>query len=363
MKDEEEVIENEETIEVPAFQVKEINPDAQIVEEPTEIFEEVKTEEPKQEEVKTEEPKVEEKPTYDDEVIFKVLKEKGIEATNYEDLKPKEQPKLDPETEKFLEYKKETGRSFKDFLETQKDWTAEPKENILMQNLRLENPTLNDKQINRLFEKEYAFDPELDDDDVIMDKEINIERDYQKAIKLLESQKEKYMVRKGLDESVPTEFKEAKQFVDNLQQQQKDFELLVQEVKNDHLVKTEKVFNPSFEGFKFKTGDEKKGFTEVVYKPDNIEEAKTWHSDINNLNQKFFDQTGKVKNDDYYAIAEIARVGLDKFVQHITNTALANKAIEDDKLSKNIKTDTVIKPINQGGSGGGGGYTVKVIES
>lgn len=364
MKDEEEIV-NEEVIETPAFQVREINPNEVVEQVITPVNEEVVIEEqPITEEVviTEEKPEVveEAKPTIDDQTIFQILKEKvGVDFNSYEDLKPKEKIELDAETEKYLEYKKETGRGYADFLETQKDFSQEPKEAVLLKNLRLENPTLNDKQIERLYQREYGYDPEYDDEDTITDKEINIERDYQKGLKLLDAQKEKYMVRKGLDESVPAEYKEAKEIVDNFKKQQGDYELLVQEVKKDFLEKTEKVFNPSFEGFKFKTGNEKTGFDEIVYKPENIVEAKNWHSDMNNLNQKFFDQNGKVINDDYYTIAEIARIGVDRFVNHVANTALANKAIQDDKLLKNIPSS--IRPVQQA-NGQGGGISVRVIE-
>ena len=358
MKDEEEIV-NEEVVEAPAFQIREINPNEEVEPIASIVNEEVVVEEPIAEVKETPAVVEEVKPTIDESSVLSYLKEKGFNAESIEDLKPKEKIQLDAETEKYLEYKKETNRGYADFLETQKDWSAEPKENILRHNLKMENPTLTEAQIERLFKREYEYDAEYDDEDVILDKQINIEKDYQKGLKLAESQKEKYMIRKGLDESVPEEYKEAKVLVDNLKKQQGDYELLVQEAKKDFVDKTEKVFNPSFEGFKFKTGNEKVGFDEIVYKPDNIIEAKNWHSDMNNLNQKFFDQNGKVINNDYYTIAEIARIGVDKFVNHVTNTALANKAIQDDKLSKNIPN--AIRPVQQG-SGQGGGISVRVIE-
>jgi len=86
----------------------------------------------------------------DETAVLNFLKEKGITAEKLEDLKPKEVKALTPEVEKFLEFKEKTGNSsFTDFLATQKDWSQEPKETILLENLKAENPTLNDKQISR----------------------------------------------------------------------------------------------------------------------------------------------------------------------------------------------------------------------
>jgi len=47
----------------------------------------------------------------DDIAVLNYLKEKGFSAEKLEDLKPKESIQLDPEMEKYLEYKKDTGRS------------------------------------------------------------------------------------------------------------------------------------------------------------------------------------------------------------------------------------------------------------
>ena len=297
-----------------------------------EVIEKV-VDEPKAEEKTTEE-KVDEKvdlPIIDEQVILKELNEKyGFDAKSLDDLKPKEIAKLDPETEKFLEYKKETGRGYADFLETQKDFAAEPKENVLLQYLKLENPTLNDKQIERLFKKEYEI-PEFADDDEITDKEIIIERDYQKGLKLLESQKEKYMVPKGLDESVPEDFRKAKEFVDNFTKQQQENQIAYEQTAKDFQAKTDEVFSNNFEGFKVKVGED-----EFSIKPENIEESKKTLSDLSNFDKKFFDETGKLKDPKEYYKALHFAMNPDKVAEHFIKIGMAKQLELDDKESKNI---------------------------
>lgn len=297
-----------------------------------EVIEKV-VDEPKAEEKTTEE-KVDEKvdlPIIDEQVILKELNEKyGFDAKSLDDLKPKEIAKLDPETEKYLEYKKETGRGYQDFLETQKDFTAEPKENVLLQYLKLENPTLNDKQIERLFKKEYEI-PEFADDDEITDKEIYRERDYQKGLKLLESQKEKYMVPKGLDESVPEDFRKAKEFVDNLTKQQQENQIAYEQTVKDFQAKTNEVFSNNFEGFKVKVGED-----EFSIKPENIEESKKTLSDLSNFDKKFFDETGKLKDPKEYYKALHFAMNPDKVAEHFIKIGMAKQLELDDKESKNI---------------------------
>lgn len=291
-----------------------------------------------------EEKPIEEKPieqqdvptNIDDESVIKYLKEKGFNAESLEDLKPKEIAKLDPEIEKYLEYKKETnGRSYQEFLETQKDWNAEPKENILLQNLRLENPTLNDKQIDRLYQKEYVT-TEFADDDEITDKEINIERDYQKGLKLLESQKEKYNVAKGLDESIPEDFKKAKEFADSFLKQQEENKVAFKQTAKDFQAKTDQVFSSNFEGFKVKVGDE-----EFSIKPDDVQETKSTLSDLSNFDKKFFDESGKLKDADGYYKALHFAMNPEKVAEHFINIGMAKQLEIEERESKNVKVDGV----------------------
>jgi hypothetical protein len=271
----------------------------------------------------------------DDESVIKYLKEKGFEAQSLEDLKPKDSAKLDPETEKYLEYRKETGRSYNDFLETQKDWSAEPKENILLQNLRLDNPTLNDKQIERLYDKEYVIS-EFADDDEITDKEINIERDYQKGLALLESQKEKYKSVKGLNESIPEDFVKAKEFADNFIKQQEENKVAFEQTTKDFQAKTDQVFSANFEGFKVKVGEE-----EFSIKPENVQETRNTLSDLSNFDKKFFDESGKLKDAPGYYKALHFAMNPEKVAEHFIKIGMSKQLEIEDKESKNIRVDGV----------------------
>ena len=297
-----------------------------------------------------EQPKAEEKPAeekpaeqqkeaslvIDEQTILKELNEKhGFDAKSLDDLKPKEIAKLDPETEKYLEYKKETGRGYNDFLETQKDWSAEPKENILLQNLRLENPTLTDKQIDRLYEKEYVTS-EFADDDEITDKEINIERDYQKGLALLENQKEKYKSVKGLDESIPEDFVKAKEFADSFIKQQEENKVAFEQTAKDFQSKTDEVFSSNFEGFKVKVGDE-----EFSIKPEDVQEAKSTLSDLSNFDKKFFDESGKLKDAPGYYKALHFAMNPEKVAEHFIKIGMAKQLEIEEKESKNIQVNGV----------------------
>lgn len=292
------------------------------------------------EEISANEEVIENVPTNIDETaVLNFLKEKGITAEKLEDLKPKEVKALTPEVEKYLEFKEKTGNSsFTDFLETQKDWSQEPKETILMENLKVENPTLNQKQLEFLFKKTYEFDEDIDEEDFVMERQINIERDYQKGLKVVEERKQEFMVNRGSDDqSIPEEYRTAKSQIDGLKQQQEEDDKLFSESRADYVAKTEKIFTDNFEGFKIKVGND-----ELVIKPENIQETRTAQSDLNNFNNKFFDEkNGALKDPDGFHKALYFGMNADKIAEHFYNLGKAKLAEDEDKLSKNINTNEV----------------------
>jgi len=227
-----------------------------------------------------------------------------------------------------------------------------------MENLKADNPTLNDKQLEFLYKKTYEFDADIDEEDFVMEREINIERDYQKGLKLLESRKEEYMVPRGSDESIPEDYRIAKTTLDSYAKQQEEDDKLFQENRNDYITQTEKIFTDNFEGFKVKVGNEKTGFEELTIKPENISEAKKAQSDLNNFNNKFFDpKTGKLIDSQGFHKALYFGMNADKIAEHFFNLGKSKLAEEEDKLSKNITTESA-----RNIPGGNSSITVKVVQ-
>jgi hypothetical protein len=293
----------------------------------------------------------------DENLAFEFIKKtRGLDVESIDDLlKPKESKKLSPEVEKFLEFTEKTGNTnYNDFLATQKDWGVESKDVVIKEFLKIENPTLSEKQIDFLYNKNYAFDEEYDDEDVIMEKSINVERDFQKGVKVLDARKEEFMVRKGLDETIPEEYRNAKTEFEKIKQQEQEVDKLIAENRNDFIAKTESVFNEKFEGFKFKIGED-----ELVIKPENIKEAVKSQSDLNNFNNKYFDEnTGKLKDPEGFHKALYFGMNAEKVAEHFYNLGKAKLAEEEDKLSKNITPDSGKKIPTMGG----GKITVKVVK-
>ncbi len=314
--------------------------------------EEQPAEEPQQEAPTIEAPVVEEKiepvvetpvqeappVVIDDAKIFEILKERtGLEVSDFEQLKPKEEKKLPAEVEKFLEFTSETGNtSYQDFLETQKEWDKEDADVVIKKGLALKNPLLSKEDIDFLFEDTYGtdeFDPE-DSDDArkIRSREINKKVELQSALSLLEQQKEKYKVVRGADENVPQQFKEAKAFYDQYLEQEEQGKKVGEALRNEFVGETEKIFSEGFEGFK-STIDGK----DYQIKPQDLNATKAEQLDITNFNKRFFDeQTGKLKDPVGYHKALYFGMNADKVAQHYFNLGKASQAESDDAEGKNI---------------------------
>lgn len=326
------IVPDNEPTHLPTENVFKVVPEVEekIAEMPEAIVEEV-IETPAVEEV-IDQPNVEQEQIDEAKVLEFLKKEKGFKGENLDDFKPTEQIELDAEVKAYLQYKKDTNRSYADWQETQKDYSQEPKDKVLLMNLKLDNPTLNDKQIDRLYNREYSFDLEFDDEDTITDKEINIERDYQKGLAKLEFQKEQYKAVRGSDETVPQEYKEAKTLVDNWNKQQEESKIAFEQNRQDFQSKTDDVFNPNFEGFEINVGEQK-----FKVKPENIESAKNTLSDLSNFDKKFFDETGKLKDPEGYYKALHFAMNPDKMAEHFVNIGKALQVEDDERESKNIQ--------------------------
>jgi hypothetical protein len=131
--------------------------------------------------------------------LYKLLSNKfGKEVKSLDDLKTvevvKEEVPLPDDVKRYRDFKLETGGTFEDFVQAQKDWKAEPKENIVREYLRKSEgyePELADE----IFEAEYKIsEDDLDND--ARKKRINMEKTYKKAIDFFEGQKQKYSMPK-----------------------------------------------------------------------------------------------------------------------------------------------------------------------
>ncbi len=288
----------------------------------------------KKEDVEKEEEEEEEVVDLNDELAFKYLKEnKGLQFDSLEDfLKSKDQKKLDPEVEKYLEYKEKTGRGYSDFLETQKEWAKESPEVLIKAVIKLNNPSLTSDEVDFLFDRDFGYDEEIDDESDVREKKINQKIESKKALAFLEKQKEEYTVPRGSDDSnIPEEYIEAKDLIDKLYDESVEKEQRATISREDFVSKTKDVLNDKFEGFEFTIEGQS-----FKLKPDNIKETREAQLDIANFQKKFFDKGEKLADSKGYHKALYAAMNADKFAEHFYNLGKTSYAEELEKKSKNI---------------------------
>jgi hypothetical protein len=282
-----------------------------------------------------------------EDIAWRMLKDKkGLSQENFEELlTPKEQKKYAPEMEKFNEFIEKTGnKSFNDYLETQKDWSAETEDSQLRNYLKLSNPELTDKQVNRLYDKNYNTEglDEEDDEDEILDRQIATKNDLKKATEFFNKRKEEFNAVGGSDEYIPIEYRDAKQLLEDQIKQEEAFTVTRDSRRNDFTSKTESLLNDNFKGFEVSYGNEKDGFIDVLVKPENIKEVRDFQMEQNNLNKLFFDEeTGTLKDPQgYHKAMYMAR----NYQSELNKARMAGRAEQldiNDKLSKNIQPDNM----------------------
>ena len=256
--------------------------------------------------------------------------DKTTENVKVEDDK-KETLEIPDDIKPYLKYKEETGRSYQDFLELQKDWKNEDEDTVLKRYLKDKNPYFTDEDIKDEL-SELSFDEDIDDEVDIRKKKREKRKLLSEALNYLESQKETYKqpakgsLDKG-DVEIPNEYKEAYTKLNEIQESQKQ----IRKVQEKFLTETKSVFNEEFKGFEFDINGEKK-----VFKSDDANNLFNKQADINNFIAKFTDENGAIKDVKGYHRALNAAMNVDKIAKHFYELGQAEAIANDTKDSKNI---------------------------
>jgi len=272
-----------------------------------------------------------------DDVVLNYLKnEKGLDINNFESLTKTEQKELDipDDVKSYLDYKKETNRSYSDYLELQKDWKSESEEVVLSRYLKEKNPYFDQEDINDEL-SDFKYDEEVDDEGEIRKKKRNKKKLLSEAISYLESQKEKYKAPvegSSTDATIPNEYKEAKAKLDEFTKSQQEQQTLVEQKTQEFVNKTKELITDDFEGFKYPIGD-----NEFIFKADkDASSIRESQSDINNFIAKFTDKEGNLVDLEGYHKALNAAMNVDKLAVHFYEQGKADAVKSDAKDSKNI---------------------------
>ena len=145
-----------------------------------------------------------------DEAVREYLKTKGLDVDSLDQLSRKET--LSEPVQKFKEFEEQTGRGMEDFLNSQRDWSKESKEDTLREFLKYEYPNSTDEDLDTRVE--LLTLTEEDEDEMspkdLKSKKLEINQVYNKALDFMQKKSKEFATPKKADAKPMTEEDAAK---------------------------------------------------------------------------------------------------------------------------------------------------------
>ena len=247
----------------------------------------------------------------------------------------------------YLNYKKDTGRGFKDFVSLNKDYNEVNPEQILKEYLTATEKGLDEDDIDVMMES-YDYDEDYDDEATIKKAKLKKKKAIAKAKDYFESEKEKYrMPLESSGSSISSDDKEKLDAYNQYIQESKSFEESLKRRKEIFDEETSKVFGNEFNGFEFAINDDKN----VTFSPGDAAELKKVQSDANNFLKMHLDENGTIKNAASYHKALAVAMNPDKFAKFFYEQGKSIQA--DDTMRRMKNTDMSMRSTPEVTSKGG----------
>jgi len=273
----------------------------------------------------------------DDNSILNYLRERrNIEVESLDVLLNNEQKQSDELPEdvaKFIEYKKETGRSFDDYAKLQQDWSSVDDTTVLRQYYAEKKPHLDSSEIDYLITEQFGYDSEMDDEKVVKSKQIAYKEELYNARGYFEGMKEKYKAPlESRSAEIPEDYKEAFNFYNQYRDSSEQEALNSAKRAETFKQKTDSFFNnDTFKGFEFNVGDKKQ-----VFKPSDVQRVKEVQSSIDNFFDKHLDENGMLKDAASYHKDMFAAYNADAIAKFFYEQGKADATDGIVKETKNI---------------------------
>ena len=218
-------------------------------------------------------------------------------------------PKADlPENvEKLVDFMKETGGTLQDYVRLNADYSNVDSDTLLTEYYKQTKSHLDAAEIDFLMEDSFEFDEEIDEERDIRKKKLAKKEEVAKAKKFLEGLKDKYYSEIKLRPGMSLEQKEASEFFNRYNENQK----IAEQQHSAFKESTKQMFNQDFKGFDFKLGE--KTFR---YGIQNVSKVAENQSNINNLIGKFLNNKGEVTDTKGYHKAIYAAENVDTIAKH-----------------------------------------------
>ncbi len=274
-------------------------------------------------------------PEIKDEDVLSYIKERYNKDISSVDELFSEQEKNSPlpdEVSKYLDFKKETGRGFEDFIKANKSYDNLEDDQILKEYYSLTESDLDSEDIEYLMEDKFGYDEEVDDDRDIKKKNISKKRELAIAKKYLSKLSETYKT--PLESSGGSyseeQLKEINAYKEYVQKAQTEVES--NKRKSEYFQKkTDEVFNSEFKGFEFKVGDKN-----VIYSSGDANEIKSKQVNVQSFINQYIGEDGLVNDAQGWHKALNAAMNPDKLAQYFYEQGKADAIGDVSKKSKNI---------------------------
>ena len=229
---------------------------------------------------------------------------------------------------KFME---DTGGNLEDYVRLNADYSNIDDNALLREYYKNTKPHLDMEEINFLIEDNFQFDEELDEPRNIKKKKLAFKEEIVKARKHLTGLKDQYYKEVKLGSKLTSEQKEAVDFYNKYNQEQAA-NSEIQKRQFEHFQKsTDNIFNTNFKGFDFNVGEKT-----YRYNVNNVQDVKTYQSDITNFVREFLDEKDMMKDAKGYHKALYAGKNIDKIVKHFYEQGKADAIKETTMSAKNI---------------------------
>lgn len=291
----------------------------------------------------------------DDSKVLQFFEKKyGKQVDSIESLfKPKEE--LPEDVSKFLEFKKETGRGFDDFIKANRNFDNESPDNLLKEYYLQTEEGLDEEDVLSLIDERFSYDEDIDDEKEVKRKQRERKKEIAKAKEFLLSQTQKYRVPlESSYGSLSEEDKQALKAYKEYMAKSRESEDSAKKSQEFFLQKTNELFSNEFKGFEFKVGEKNLRFS-----PGDSQELKKNQSDINNFIMKFVDEKGFIKDAEGYHRALAIAMNPEKFAKFFYEQGAADSADSITRKVKNVNFSERKAPENRSQ----GGFSVQPVSA
>jgi rubrerythrin len=252
-----------------------------------------------------------------------------------------------------LNYRKETGRGFEDFIKLKEDFDAMTPDDVLRSYLKATQDGLDDDDIDVMME-DYSYNEDLDDDSTIRRAKLSKKKMVAEAKQYFNSQKEKYKTPlESSTANVSPEEKEELQAYKQYISQAKTMDQEAERKREWFSKKTDEVFNNEFKGFEFKLDDQVLRFT-----PGDAAELKKAQLTPTNFISKYLDKDGMINDATGYHRALAVAMNPEKFAKYFYEQGRSAATDDVTRRIKNINMSERQSPQPMASDG----FQVKVVD-